>query len=170
LQITYSSTPDAFLAARLLQAPSCAAIIYHVNKLVSSLTLVYVPNYGTYIYMMRIDGAKLNNLCRKKRTTVTECLRRAGVSRNAYYSLLRKNSILPRSIESISLALRISPQDIMAFEKPAVARAREWADTTNLIKSRHPEVDPDNIRHTLILLDMPPVERLRRALLRGKKI
>lgn len=119
---------------------------------------------------MRIDGAKLNNLCRKRQTTVTECLRHAGVSRNAYYSLLRKKSILPRSIEAISLALGISPKDIMAYENPDVAQARKWAETTNLIKSRHPEVDPDNIRHTLILLDMPPVERLRRALLRGKKI
>jgi hypothetical protein len=35
------------------------------------------------------------------------------------------------------------------------------------VMARHPEADRDNVRHTLILLRMSPLERLNRALLRG---
>jgi len=38
------------------------------------------------------------------------------------------------------------------------------------ITHRHAHADPDNIRHTLILLGEKPVERLRRALLRARRI
>jgi hypothetical protein len=40
----------------------------------------------------------------------------------------------------------------------------------NRIVKRHPGVDPDNIRHTLLLLDEEPIERLRRALQRGRPV
>jgi hypothetical protein len=33
-----------------------------------------------------------------------------------------------------------------------------------------PEADPDNVRHTLILLKQPPLERLRRSLTRGRAL
>jgi hypothetical protein len=33
-----------------------------------------------------------------------------------------------------------------------------------------PEADPDNVRHTLILLEHPPLERLRRSLTRGRAL
>lgn len=51
-------------------------------------------------------------------------------------------------------------------------KASRWA--ANLMKSvravlaAHPEADPDNVRHTLILLELPPLERLRRSLTRGR--
>jgi hypothetical protein len=32
----------------------------------------------------------------------------------------------------------------------------------------HPNADPDNVRHTLILLELPPLERLQRGLIRGR--
>lgn len=32
----------------------------------------------------------------------------------------------------------------------------------------HPQADPDNVRHTLILLEQPPLERLQRSLIRGR--
>jgi len=34
----------------------------------------------------------------------------------------------------------------------------------------HPEVDPENVWHTWVLLDLPPIERLRRGLLRGQTV
>jgi len=34
----------------------------------------------------------------------------------------------------------------------------------------HPEVDLENVWHTLVLLDLPPIERLRRGLLRGQTV
>jgi len=36
------------------------------------------------------------------------------------------------------------------------------------VLAQHPHADPDNVRHTLILLELPPLERLRRSLTRGR--
>jgi hypothetical protein len=36
------------------------------------------------------------------------------------------------------------------------------------VLAAHPDADPDNVRHTLILLEQPPLERLRRSLIRGR--
>ena len=53
-------------------------------------------------------------------------------------------------------------------------RAAEWAE--QLMKSVRdvlavrPEADPDNVRHTLILLEHPPLERLRQSLTRGRAL
>ena len=52
------------------------------------------------------------------------------------------------------------------------AQARSWAKRLSMrvqkILAAHPDADPDNIRHTLILLEQPPLERLRRSLTRGR--
>lgn len=62
----------------------------------------------------------------------------------------------------------------MKKSAPAIAAARarrralRLAERANEIVAAHPEVDPDNIRHTLILLELPPWERLRRSLIRGR--
>lgn len=58
------------------------------------------------------------------------------------------------------------------FGRPDGERAEEWAralaaDVSKVV-ARFPEVDPDNVRHTLILLQQPPIERLRRSLLRAR--
>ena len=45
--------------------------------------------------------------------------------------------------------------------------ARELSARVNRAVQRFPEVDRDNVRHTLILLELPPLERLQRSLLRG---
>ena len=50
--------------------------------------------------------------------------------------------------------------------------ARAWAeklmDSVRAVLARHPGADPDNVRHTLILLEQPPIERSRRSLIRGR--
>jgi len=47
-----------------------------------------------------------------------------------------------------------------------------WARRLNAkvqaVLEAHPGADPDNIRHTLILLEKPPLERLQLSLLRGR--
>ena len=51
-------------------------------------------------------------------------------------------------------------------------RLRGWAErlaqSVEKVMSRNPEADPDNVRHALILLECPPLERLRRSLIRGR--
>jgi hypothetical protein len=51
------------------------------------------------------------------------------------------------------------------------AQARRWALRLSArvaqVLAIHPHADPDNVRHTLILLEQPPLERLQRSLIRG---
>jgi hypothetical protein len=50
--------------------------------------------------------------------------------------------------------------------------ARRWAarlmNSVNAVLAARPEADPDNVRHTLVLLEKPPLERLKRSLVRGR--
>jgi len=52
------------------------------------------------------------------------------------------------------------------------AQAQRWARRLSArvtkIIAAHPDADPDNVRHTLILLEEPPLERLQRSLIRGR--
>ena len=46
-----------------------------------------------------------------------------------------------------------------------VTRLRKKVDA---VLAQYPEVNPDNVRHTLILLDENPWQRLKRSLTRGR--
>jgi predicted trehalose synthase len=52
------------------------------------------------------------------------------------------------------------------------AEAERWARRLTARVQRvlddHPDADADNVRHTLILLEQPPLERLQRSLIRGR--
>jgi hypothetical protein len=54
------------------------------------------------------------------------------------------------------------------------ANAKRWARRLSAkvekVLAAHPDADPDNVRHTLILLEQPPLERLRRSLIRGRAL
>jgi len=43
-------------------------------------------------------------------------------------------------------------------------------DSVREVLAARPEADPDNVRHTIILLEKPPLERLRRSLIRGRTL
>jgi hypothetical protein len=56
--------------------------------------------------------------------------------------------------------------------KPQAATLKRHEDrikTLHRIMKRHPEADAENVWHTLVLLELPPIERLRRGLLRAQK-
>jgi hypothetical protein len=46
--------------------------------------------------------------------------------------------------------------------------ARRLTAQVQRVLAAHPEADPDNVRHTLILLELPPLERLQRSLIRAR--
>lgn len=46
--------------------------------------------------------------------------------------------------------------------------ARRLSARVKKVLTAHPDADPDNVRHTLILLELPPFERLQRSLIRGR--
>lgn len=50
----------------------------------------------------------------------------------------------------------------------ALAWAQQLTLRVNRVLAVHPDSDPDNVRHTLILLDKSPLERLQRSLIRGR--
>ena len=58
-------------------------------------------------------------------------------------------------------------------ELKKAAQAKRWATRLTArvrkVLAAHPEADPDNVRHTLILLELPPLERLQWSLIRGRR-
>lgn len=49
-----------------------------------------------------------------------------------------------------------------------MARYRDLQGEWLAITRRHPQADPDNVWHTLVLLDEPPLQRLLRGLRRAQ--
>ena len=118
---------------------------------------------------MKISIQKLGRLCSERRISLSELLGRAQVSRNAFYSLARKESVLPRSISAVAAHLGVRPAAFLEDEDVLAARYRLLLRRVNRIAEKHPGIDRDNIRHMFLLLEEKPVERLRRALVRAQK-
>ena len=55
-------------------------------------------------------------------------------------------------------------------ERKAARWARGLMDSVRAVLALSPEADPDNVRHTLILLEQPPLERLKKSLTRGRAL
>jgi transcriptional regulator with XRE-family HTH domain len=122
-----------------------------------------------YIESMRLLHSKVIDLCRERGLTVSDALDQAAVSRNAYYSLVRKPSLLPASLEALAEALGVRLSELLEDRPSAVDKAKEMALEVESIVRKHRGADPDNVRHTLLLLDEEPISRLRRALRRGRR-
>lgn len=118
---------------------------------------------------MRIAPDKLKTLCKKKRQNVKMLLNSAGVSRNAYYSLARKNSVLPGSIIALAKHLDVQPSAFLEEERNSVRKAKQLLVRLDRIMKDHTKADRDTVRHTLLLLEEKPLNRLERALLRAQK-
>lgn len=52
----------------------------------------------------------------------------------------------------------------------ALTWGKRLARKVQAVLKEYPDADPDNVRHTLILLEYPPLERLARSLLRGRAL
>ncbi len=100
--------------------------------------------------------------------TLSELLAQAGVSRNAFYSLARRDSILPRSLCDLSTALDLAPSEILVDETALIHGMQQIQNRVERIMLREPGLDRENVRHTLLLLQEAPIERLRRALRRAR--
>lgn len=57
-----------------------------------------------------------------------------------------------------------------ARERQAAQWAEQLMKSVRAVLAVRPEADPDNVRHTLILLEQPPLERLRKSLTRGRAL
>lgn len=119
---------------------------------------------------MRISHQRIISLCREQGASISSALERAGVSRNAYYALARKHSVLPASIDALADTLGVPSSRLLEETPSSVERAHQRVAEVDRIAQQHRGIDRDNVRHTLILLDERPISRLRRALRRGRRI
>ena len=122
-----------------------------------------------YYPIMRISSEKLKRLCRKKGLSLNQLLQEAGVSKNAYYSLARKDTVLPNSITAIAGRLGVKPSSFMDETILEEERFTSLLEELEWVLSRHKRADQENVRHTLLLLREKPIERLRRSLTRGQR-
>jgi lambda repressor-like predicted transcriptional regulator len=118
---------------------------------------------------VKLDRRLVMMAARQQGLSLAEALRRARVSRTAFYSLARRPSALPRTVTSLARALGVPPSRLLR-EEPGLAEARAQAlvREARRIRSRRPSSEFSNLWHTLNLLEMTPAERLARSLARGR--
>ena len=122
-----------------------------------------------YYPSMKVSSEKLKRLCHKSGLSLNQLLQEAGVSKNAYYSLARKETVLPNSITAIARRLGVKPSSFMDETSPGADRVNSLIEELEAVLNRHKQADRDNVRHTLLLLQEKPIERLRRSLARGQR-
>jgi transcriptional regulator with XRE-family HTH domain len=117
---------------------------------------------------VKLSAGRIRRLCADRGLSLQVFLEAAGVSRTAYYSLARRPSVLPRSVHAMARMLDVAPSTILEESAPAAARAQAMLEEARIILKHNPRAAFENVWHTLVLLDEPPVERLRRSLLRAR--
>ena len=70
---------------------------------------------------MQIDREKLKRMCDARHVTIAGMLAASKVSQTAYYSLMRKKSVLPKSIDKIAGYF-----DVPASALHAASTGRRW--------------------------------------------
>ena len=119
---------------------------------------------------MRLSSDKVKKACRRRGLRLKQALDGAGVSRTAYYSLLRKDSVLPKSLLALGDFLGIGPAQLLEATVGPGLRARLLLGKLERILAEHRGADRENVWHTLLLLEEPPVNRLERGLTRGRAL
>ena len=118
---------------------------------------------------MQLSADKVKRLCKKQGITVTDLLRQAKVSKTAYYSLLRKDCLLPKSLLSLARSLKVKPGAFLRDSDQELNRVMRLRSQLQQVMQEYPRANPENVWHTLLLLELKPLERLKRGLLRGQK-
>ena len=87
---------------------------------------------------MKLSSAMIKGYCRKQGRSLVSLLNDAGVSRTAYYSLTRRDSVLPRSVHAMARALGVSPSELLEEE---TATTQEEAAKLSLRRGRNVTTD-----------------------------
>ncbi|HBA82710.1 MAG TPA: hypothetical protein DCZ95_01330 [Verrucomicrobia bacterium] len=106
-------------------------------------------------------------MCAERGLGLGQLLEKAKVSRTAYYSLARKDELLPASIRNLARALGVCPSKVLIDEQRLSEEMTQIAASAAELAARYKGANPENVRHTLILLRHEPIERLRKALIRA---
>lgn len=118
---------------------------------------------------MRLSGENIKKLCGARSLSLNALLKRAGVSKTAFYHLIYKDSVLPRSIDALAATLGVRSSALLEEADRKSRRALRLLEAVDRIAGSDPSMDRDNVRHTLLLLEEKPIERLLRSLLRARK-
>lgn len=118
---------------------------------------------------VHIELDNLKKLCKKKGCNLNNLLKRSKVSKTAFYSLIRQNNILPKTIQKIAQVLQVKPSAFLQEENQEERKVRQLEKKLQKILIQHPKADRENVWHTLLLLQEKPVDRLKRSLIRAKK-
>jgi transcriptional regulator with XRE-family HTH domain len=118
---------------------------------------------------MRFDADAARELARRQGLTLSEVLRRAGVSRTAFYSLARRRRVVPRTVTAVARVLGLPTARLLRETQDTTReRAEDLAREARRIHARSKGSDFTNLWHTLNLLELAPAERLARSLARGR--
>lgn len=77
---------------------------------------------------MRLAQERIKQLCYSRGMRLKDLLNQAGVSRTAYYSLVRQGRVLPRSIHALAATLGVCPADLLVEEDDFQARVQLGID------------------------------------------
>ncbi len=117
---------------------------------------------------MKLDHDGVVRRCEARGLALSRALREAGVSRTAYYSLKRSGSVLPTTILKLARLLDVPARDLLDDTAMEQKRARKKIEAARRIAGERQGASFENVWHTMVLLDEPPIERLNRALRRGR--
>ena len=118
---------------------------------------------------MWLDAEKIKEVCAANGISLRTLLRKAGVSRSAYYHLIQSPTLIPASIHKISQALNISVRDIVTSGTLEEEQYRCRLDRLDMAMRQYPKLNRENVWHALVLLELEPIERLRGALRRASR-
>ena len=121
-----------------------------------------------YTLGVRLSREKIHQLCSERGLSVSELIARARVSRNAFYSLLRRPSILPDSVGALAAELGTTELDLLELDSAEETRARARLRLARKICSSDPDITFQHVWHTLTLLELTPLQRIEGSLRRGR--
>jgi transcriptional regulator with XRE-family HTH domain len=120
---------------------------------------------------MRLDPDRIHDLARERGYSLAELLRRAGVSRTAYYSLVRRPSVVPKTVRSLARTLGVSERRLVREDgEAALPRGKSLLAEARAICRGAPGASFEGVWHALCLLELPPLGRLERSLIRGRAV
>lgn len=117
---------------------------------------------------MRVLIDKIHSECAARRLTQAQLLKKARVSKTAYYALIKSESIVPKSLIKIAKALAVCPSELVEDPLALIQKTRGHIKICEHIIKENAGVEWQHAWHTLILLEEEPIDRLRRALLRAQ--
>jgi len=118
---------------------------------------------------MRIAHRRIRQLASELELPLRTLLQRAGISRTAYYSLARRPTVLPKTIHALAESLHVPITEILEEPAPALTvEALRRLEAARAICAADSAASFENIWHSLCLMDLAPIDRLNRSLVRGR--